>query len=105
MHKRWLFLGITALLLIGSVSMFFTKSVTVKRLPFDNKNEMQVVIDMPEGTTLERTAVVAKEIGQYLATQPLVQEYQNNVGTSAPTNVNGLIRHDDLTTGSNTADI
>ena len=103
--KRWLFLGITALLLIGSVSMFFTKSVTVKMLPFDNKNEMQVVIDMPEGTTLERTAVVAKEIGQYLATQPLVKDYQNYVGTSAPINFNGLIRHYDLRKGSNTADI
>src|SRR5690625_3330377 len=103
--KRWLFLGITALLLIGSVSMFFTKSVTVKMLPFDNKNEMQVVIDMPEGTTLERTAVVAREIGQYLATQPLVKDYQNYVGTSAPINFNGLIRHYDLRKGSNTADI
>src|SRR5690625_1917938 len=103
--KRWLFLGITALLLIGSVSMFLTKSITVKMLPFDNKNEMQVVIDMPEGTTLERTAVVAKEIGQYLATQPLVKDYQNYVGTSAPINFNGLIRHYDLRKGSNTADI
>src|SRR5699024_2151213 len=60
--KRWLFLGITSLLLFGTLAMFFTKSVTVKMLPFDNKNEMQVVIDMPEGTTLERTAVVAQEI-------------------------------------------
>lgn len=103
--KRWLFLGITSLLLIGSISMFFTKSVTVKMLPFDNKNEMQVVIDMPEGATLERTAVVAKEIGQYLATQPLVKDYQNYVGTSAPITFNGLIRHYDLRSGSNTADI
>src|SRR5690606_38044502 len=69
---RWLFLGITIVLLFGSILMFFTKSVAVKMLPFDNKNEMQVVIDMPEGTTLERTAVVAREIGQYLSTQPLV---------------------------------
>lgn len=103
--KRWLFLSLTFILLIGSVAMFFTESVTVKMLPFDNKNEMQVVIDMPEGTTLERTAVVAKEIGQYLATQPLVKDYQNYVGTSAPINFNGLIRHYDLRKGSNTADI
>ena len=102
---RYLFLGITVLMLIGSVLMFFTKSVAVKMLPFDNKNEMQVVIDMPEGTTLERTAVVAKEIGQYLATEPLVVNYQNYVGTSAPITFNGLVRHYDLRGGSNMADI
>src|SRR5690554_5249435 len=103
--KRWIFLGGITLLLVGSVAMFFTKSVAVKMLPFDNKNEMQVVIDMPEGTTLERTAVVAKEIGQYLATQPLVVDYQNYVGTSAPITFNGLVRHYDLRKGSNVADI
>jgi multidrug efflux pump subunit AcrB len=103
--KRWLFLGFITALLVGSVAMFFTKTVTVKMLPFDNKNEMQVVIDMPEGTTLERTAVVAKEIGQYLATQPLVVDYQNYVGTSAPITFNGLVRHYDLRKGSNVADI
>jgi len=102
---RWLFLGVTVLLLLGSVAMFFTKSVAVKMLPFDNKNEMQVVIDMPEGTTLERTAVVTREIGQYLSTQPLVVNYQNYVGTSAPITFNGLVRHYDLRGGSNMADI
>lgn len=102
---RWLFLGITIAMLLGSIMMFFTKSVAVKMLPFDNKNEMQVVIDMPEGTTLERTAVVAREIGQYLSTQPLVVNYQNYVGTSAPITFNGLVRHYDLRGGSNMADI
>jgi multidrug efflux pump subunit AcrB len=102
---RWLFLGTTIILLLGSVMLFFTKSVAVKMLPFDNKNEMQVVIDMPEGTTLERTAVVAREIGQYLSTQPLVVNYQNYVGTSAPITFNGLVRHYDLRGGSNMADI
>lgn len=102
---RILFLGITVVMLLGSVMMFFTKSVAVKMLPFDNKNEMQVVIDMPEGTTLERTAVVAREIGQYLSTQPLVVNYQNYVGTSAPITFNGLVRHYDLRGGSNMADI
>ena len=85
--------------------MFFTKSVLVKMLPFDNKNEFQVVIDMPEGTTLERTAVVAREIGQYLRTQPEVVNYQAYVGTSAPISFNGLVRHYDLRGGSNMADI
>lgn len=103
--KRWLFLGITFLLLMGSVGMFFTNSVAVKMLPFDNKNEFQVVIDMPEGTTLERTAVVAKEISQYIAMQPQVVNYQSYVGTSAPITFNGLVRHYDLRGGSNMADI
>ncbi len=102
---RFWFLGITVVMLLGSVLMFFTKSVAVKMLPFDNKNEMQVVIDMPEGTTLERTAVVAREIGQYLSTEPLVVNYQNYVGTSAPITFNGLVRHYDLRGGSNMADI
>ena len=102
---RWLFLGITFLLLLGSIGMFFTKSVAVKMLPFDNKNEFQVVIDMPEGTTLERTGVVAKEIAQYLNTRPEVVNYQSYVGTSAPITFNGLVRHYDMRGGSNMADI
>lgn len=71
--------------------MFFTKSVAVKMLPFDNKNEFQVVIDMPEGTTLERTAVVTREIGQYLSKRPEVVNYQSYVGSSAPITFNGLV--------------
>lgn len=103
--SRWLFLGVTVLLLFGSISLFFTNSVAVKMLPFDNKNEFQVVIDMPEGTTLERTAVVAKEISQYLSTRPEVVNYQSYAGTSAPITFNGLVRHYDLRGGSNMADI
>ncbi|MCR8667927.1 efflux RND transporter permease subunit [Aestuariibaculum sp. M13] len=103
--KRWIFLGGTFVLLIGTMMMFFTKSVAVKMLPFDNKNEFQVVIDMPEGTTLERTALVAQEISQYLSTRPEVVNYQNYIGTSAPITFNGLVRHYDLRGGSNMADI
>jgi multidrug efflux pump subunit AcrB len=103
--KRMVMLGITTVLLIGSVLMFFTKSVAVKMLPFDNKNEFQVVIDMPEGTTLERTAAVTKEIAQYLSTVPEVVDYQNYIGASAPITFNGLVRHYDLRGGSNMADI
>ncbi len=103
--KRWTFLGITILLLLGSMALFFTKSVAVKMLPFDNKNEFQVVIDMPEGTTLERTAAVTKEVAQYLSTQTEVVNYQSYVGASAPITFNGLVRHYDLRGGSNMADI
>ena len=103
--KRWLFLGGTFAILLATFGLFFTNSVAVKMLPFDNKNEFQVVIDMPEGTTLERTSLVAKEISQYLATRPEVVNYQNYVGTSAPITFNGLVRHYDLRGGSNMADI
>jgi multidrug efflux pump subunit AcrB len=103
--KRWLFLGGTFLFLIATIILFFTKSVAVKMLPFDNKNEFQVVIDMPEGTTLERTSVVTQEIAQYLSTRQEVINYQNYIGTSAPITFNGLVRHYDLRGGSNMADI
>ncbi|MFN8274721.1 MAG: efflux RND transporter permease subunit [Flavobacteriaceae bacterium] len=103
--KRRVMLLTTVILLLGSVAMFFGKQVLVKMLPFDNKNEFQVVIDMPEGTTLERTSAVTKEIAQYLSAQPEVVNYQNYVGTSAPITFNGLVRHYDLRGGSNMADI
>ena len=103
--KHWIFLGGTIVLLLGSLAMFFTQSVAVKMLPFDNKNEFQVVIDMPEGTTLERTAAVAREITQYLSSRPEVVHYQSYTGTSAPITFNGLVRHYDLRGGSNMADI
>lgn len=103
--KRFVMLGITVVLLIGSVSLFFTKTVAVKMLPFDNKNEFQVVIDMPEGTTLERTAAVTKEIAQLISNIPEVVNYQNYIGTSAPITFNGLVRHYDQRGGSYMADI
>lgn len=103
--KRWTMLGITAVLLLISVAAFFTKWVAVKMLPFDNKNEIQVVIDMPEGTTLERTNAVTQDIAQYLKTVPEVVNYQNYVGSSAPITFNGLVRHYDMRGSSNTADI
>ncbi len=102
---RWTFLGVTFVLLAASIGLFFTKTVAVKMLPFDNKNEFQVVIDMPEGTTLERTAGVANEVAQYLSTHEHVVNYQTYVGTSAPITFNGLVRHYDLRGASNMADI
>lgn len=103
--KRWTFIGVTTILLLASMSLVYFKLVAVKMLPFDNKNEFQIVIDMPEGTTLERTAVVTKEITAYLKTQPEVVNYQSYVGTSAPINFNGLVRHYDLRRANNIADI
>lgn len=106
-HRKWrwgFMLGLTVILL-GAFSLFFTKSVPVKMLPFDNKNEFQVIIDMPEGTTLERTAAVAKELGLYVGSQDMVTNYQTYVGTSAPISFNGLVRHYDYRRGNNVADI
>lgn len=103
--KRNILLAVTAVLLLASISTFFTKTVAVKMLPFDNKNEFQVVIDMPEGTTLERTSAVTREIAQYLTEVPEVVNYQNYIGSSAPITFNGLVRHYDMRGGSNMADI
>ena len=103
--KRWAFIGGTVVVLLGSMMFFYAKWVAVKMLPFDNKNEFQVVIDMPEGTTLERTSVVTQEIAQYLADQKLIRNYQGYVGTAGPISFNGLVRHYDLRSGDNVADI
>lgn len=103
--KRWVFLGFTTILLLASIGLFFTKSVKVKMLPFDNKNEFQVILDMPEGTTLERTSAVAREIGQYLRTRPEVVNYQSYVGIAAPITFNGLVRHYDLRQQAHMGDI
>ena len=103
--KRWTFIISIVVILFASLSMFYTKAVAVKMLPFDNKNEFQVVIDMPEGTTLEKTQAVAKDIADYVSTQPLVTNYQAYIGTSAPISFNGLVRHYDLRRGDNVADI
>jgi multidrug efflux pump subunit AcrB len=87
------FLGIVALLLAGSTLLFYTRHVVVKMLPFDNKSELQLVVDMPEGTTLEETARVTQALGRYMRTVPEVRDYQAYVGTASPFNFNGLVRH------------
>ncbi|MBI4571749.1 MAG: efflux RND transporter permease subunit [candidate division NC10 bacterium] len=91
--KRWVFLTGVVVLLLASASLVYFKLVHVKMLPFDNKSEFQVIVDMPEGTTLEQTARVTREIGEYVATVPEVTDYQMYVGTAAPYNFNGLVRH------------
>jgi multidrug efflux pump subunit AcrB len=103
--KAFTFLGITTVLMLASMSLFYFKMVAVKMLPFDNKNEFQVIVDMPEGTTLERTAMVTREVAYYLSEQDYVLNYQTYAGTAAPINFNGLVRHYDLRRGSNVADI
>jgi multidrug efflux pump subunit AcrB len=104
---RWrngFLLGVVVLLLI-SLSLFAFKLVRVKMLPFDNKSEFQVIIDTPEGTTLEQTAALTREIGDYVRTVAEVTDYQMYVGTASPYNFNGLVRHYFLRRGPNVADI
>ncbi|RNC70696.1 MAG: efflux RND transporter permease subunit [Desulfuromonadales bacterium] len=96
--------GVVALLLL-SCSLIYFKLVTVKMLPFDNKNELQVIIDAPDGTPLEDTAWMTAEMAAELRNIPEVTDFQSYVGTSAPFNFNGLVRHYYLRTGTNVADI
>jgi len=102
---RFIALGTVAGLLLLSLLLVPFKGVTVKMLPFDNKSELQVIIDMPEGTSLERTAHVSRELGEYLRTVPEVTDFQLYVGTAAPFNFNGLVRHYFMRQGANVADI
>jgi multidrug efflux pump subunit AcrB len=102
---RYGFLGLVALLLLLSFSLVGLKFVRVKMLPFDNKSEFQVIVDMPEGSTLEQTAAVTREISDYVRTVPEVIDYQMYVGIASPYNFNGLVRHYFLRRGPNVADI
>jgi len=104
-RKGMLFIAGLGLALLLVVLMFPGKMVIMKILPFDNKGEFQVVINAPEGTTLETTHAVAEEMAAYLATVPEVTDYQVYAGTSAPFNFNGLVRHYYLRSGANVADI
>jgi len=103
--KRWAFIGATAVLLLGSVSLFYFRVVTVKMLPYDDKNEFQLVVDMPEGTTLERTNAVLRELSVYLTRQPTVTDVQTYAGDAAPVNLNGLVRHYDMRSAPHQGDI
>jgi multidrug efflux pump subunit AcrB len=99
------FLAGVGLLLVGSTLLFYTRHVVVKMLPFDNKSEIQLVIDMPEGTTLEETARVTQALSRYVKTVPEVRDYQAYVGTASPFNFSGLVRHYYLREQPHEADI
>ena len=103
-RRRAFYAGIIALLLV-SVSLVGFKAVQVKMLPFDNKSEFQVVLDLPEGTTLETSNEAASRIAAYLSTVPEVVSTQVYAGTSAPFNFNGLVRHYFMRSGANVADV
>jgi len=103
-NRRKLAYGIAALIL-ASVSLAGVKLVVLKMLPFDNKSEFQVVVDMPAGTPVEITSAALHDMGAYLATVPEVTDYQAYAGLASPINFNGLVRQYYLRSASEAGDI
>lgn len=103
--RAGLFLLAVALALVGSGTLAITRAVPLKMLPFDNKNEVSLMVDMPRGTTLEETDAVTRELGRYLATVSEVTDYQTYVGHASPMDFNGMVRHSFLRRGGNVADL
>ena len=103
--NRWKLLVVILLLIAGALSLAGFKLVVLKMLPFDNKSEFQVVLDMPEGTSLEQTTRVLHEIGHLLSDVPEVSDYQVYAGTAAPIGFNGLVRQYYLREGAHLGDI
>ena len=102
---RWIIFAGVVVLLLASMALVPLKLVTVKMLPFDNKSELQVMVDAPEGTTLEATLAAAREMADRLVFEQEVRDIQVYAGTSAPFNFNGLVRHYFLRSGPNVADL
>jgi multidrug efflux pump subunit AcrB len=102
---RWLFLASIVGLLLMAMAFVGIGWVKVKMLPFDNKSEFQVILNMPEGSALERTAQAAREIAAVVRTEPEVMHYQIYAGVASPFNFNGLVRHYFMRRGANVADI
>ncbi|MBN1910747.1 MAG: efflux RND transporter permease subunit [Pirellulales bacterium] len=108
LDRRWLSwatLGAVMLLLVGAMLLPALRVVPLKMLPYDNKNEFQVLVDMPEGTTLEDTEAVTESIGRYLAGVNEVRDYQLYAGVPSAMDFNGMVRHYFLRRGSNLAEI
>ena len=103
-NRRWLG-GAIVIAILLAMSLVGFNAVIMKMLPFDNKSEFQVVLDMPEGTTVEQTGRVLDEMAAYVKTIPEVTDYQVYVGTAAPINFNGLVRQYYLREGANVGDI
>ena len=99
------FLLLVLLLFVGSVLLVLTRRVQVKQLPYDNKDEMLLVLDLPAGTTLERTDAAARDFEHYLASVPEITDFEAYVGTASPVDFNGLMRQYFLRRAANRADI
>ncbi len=103
--KSWLVLGVVMLLLLGAVTLPLFRVIPLKMLPYDNKNEFQVIVDMPEGTTLDETDAVARRLGRYLSRVSEVRDYEVYAGTASPMDFNGMVRHYYLRNEPHMADI
>jgi multidrug efflux pump subunit AcrB len=91
--RSWIFLLSVGVVTLGSLVLFYSKDVTVKLLPFDNKSDLQIVVDLPKGTSLEMTDRVLQQAADRASTIPEVVSLQTYAGTAAPFNFNGLVRH------------
>jgi multidrug efflux pump subunit AcrB len=103
--RRYQFLAALVVLLLVSMALVGIGWVKVKMLPFDNKSEFQIILNMPEGSSLERTAQAAREIAAAIRTEPEVTDYEVYAGTASPFNFNGLVRHYFMRRGANVADL
>jgi multidrug efflux pump subunit AcrB len=104
-RRRYFFLGGLAVLLLAAMTLVGLGMVKVKMLPFDNKSEFQIILNMPEGSSLERTTQAAREMAAAVSMEPEVTDYQVYAGVASPFNFNGLVRHYFLRRGANVADI
>ena len=104
-RRRWWLFGGMAGLVVLAASLALVQLVVLKMLPFDNKSELQVVVDLPEGRTLEDTNALLVELAAVVDRVPEVLDYQGYAGTSAPMNFNGLVRQYFLRSGSNVGDL
>ena len=98
-RRAWRLLGVMVLLLLGSFALAALRLVPLKMLPFDNKNELQVVVDLPEGATLERSDALLRRLGEEIARAPEVRDVSLYAGLASPMDFNGLVRHYFLRSG------
>ena len=108
LHSRknaWIFLGILALLMIVTAGLAAIRAVPLKMLPFDNKNELLLVLDLDAGTTLERTDAAVRDFERYVSAVPEVTDFTSYVGVASPMDFNGLVRHYYLRRGDNVAEL
>jgi multidrug efflux pump subunit AcrB len=103
--KAWLLIGGVVVVLLGSMAMPVLNLVPMKMLPFDNKNEFQLVVDMPEGTPLEKTDAAVRALEDYLGKVNEVTDYEAYVGTASAMDFNGMVRHYYMRQGPNLADV
>ncbi len=103
--RAWIFLSVMGVLTLAAAGLAITRHVPLKMLPFDNKNELAVLLDFDEGTSLERSDAALRDIESYIQTVPEVTDYTAYAGLAAPIDFNGLVRHYYLRRGTNVADL